>query len=139
MPSEKYSLPLSSLRLANARTATDLALTSDLGIAEPAGVGWTAAFFLRESSSCNSSVIFLPTALLCEIVSHAFTDENMSGISAIHHSLCDVDAYAGNVFALVCILHLMDRAAVDSHSHRQTWLRAQSVADLQGAFGRLFH
>src|SRR5947207_13958623 len=64
MPSEKYSLPLSSLRLANARTATDLALTSDLGIAEPAGVGWTAAFFLRESSSCNSSVIFLATALL---------------------------------------------------------------------------
>ena len=83
--------------------------------------------------------IRLPTTLLCEIVSHAFTNENVAGIPAIHHSLRDVDAYAGNVFALVCILHLMDRAAVDSHSHRQTWLRAQSVADLQGAFNRLFH
>jgi len=34
MPSEKYSLPLSSLRLANANTATDLALISDLDSAE---------------------------------------------------------------------------------------------------------
>src|SRR4030095_8475778 len=30
IPSEKYSLPLSSLRLAKASTATDLALTADL-------------------------------------------------------------------------------------------------------------
>ena len=34
MPSEKYSLPLSSLRLANASTATDLALAADLGSAD---------------------------------------------------------------------------------------------------------
>src|SRR5262245_24462358 len=34
MPSEKYSLPLSSLRLANASTATELALTPDLDSAE---------------------------------------------------------------------------------------------------------
>src|SRR5229473_3573552 len=81
--------------------------------------------------------IRLPTTLLCEIVSHAFTNENVASIPAIHHPLRDVDAYAGNVFALVCILHVMDRAAVDSHSHRQTWLRAQSVADLQGAFDRV--
>src|SRR5437667_567279 len=34
IPSEKYSLPLSSLRLANASTATDLALAADLGSAD---------------------------------------------------------------------------------------------------------
>src|SRR5437899_689886 len=87
----------------------------------------------------RSVTIRLRTTLLCEIVSHAFTNDNVASIPAIHHPLRDVDAYAGNVFALVCVLHVMDRAAVDSHSHRQTWLRAQSVADLQGAFDRLFH
>src|SRR5205814_5361012 len=83
--------------------------------------------------------VWLPTTLLCEIVRNAFTNENVASISAVHHSLRDIDADAGNVFALVCVLHVMDRAAVDTHSHRQTWLRPQSMADLQGAFGRLFH
>ena len=83
--------------------------------------------------------IRLPTTLLGEIVRDAFTDKNVASISAIHHALRDIDAYAGNVFTLVCVLHMMDRAAVDSHSHGQTRLRAQSLADLQGAFDRLFH
>ena len=81
----------------------------------------------------------LPTTLLCEIVRHAFTNEDVTGISAIHHSLRDIDSYTGNIVALVCVLDVMDRAAVDSHPYRQTWLRAQSMADLQGAFDRLFY
>ena len=76
----------------------------------------------------------LPSTLLRQIVGDAFTHENMAGVAAIHHSLRDVDAYAGDVFAPVCILHMMDRAAVDSHPHWQTRLRAQSLANLQGAF-----
>jgi len=81
----------------------------------------------------------LPTTLLRQIVRDAFTHENMAGIAAIHHALRDVDAYAGDVFAPVCILHMMDRAAVDSHPHWQTRLRTQSSANLQGAFDRHFH
>ena len=81
----------------------------------------------------------LPTTPLGEIVRYAFTHENVASISAIHHSLRDVDAYAGNVLAPVCIFHVMNRPAVDPHLHRKTWLRAQSMADLQRAFGRLFH
>src|SRR5216110_3578651 len=81
----------------------------------------------------------LPSTPLREIVSDTFTHENMAGIAAIHHSLRDVNAYAGDVFAPVCILHMMDRAAVDSHPHRQTRLRSQSLANLQGAFDRFFH
>src|SRR5438046_8010253 len=81
----------------------------------------------------------LPSTLLRQIVGDAFTHENVAGVAAIHHSLRDVDAYAGDVVAPVCILHMMDRAAVDSHPHRQTRLRAQSSANLQGAFDRLFH
>ena len=64
------------------------------------------------------------------IVGDAFTNENMTSVATIHHSLSDVDAYASDVFASVCILHMMDRAAVDSHPHRQTRLRAQSSANL---------
>src|SRR5438477_365720 len=118
------------------------------GIAEPLGAGWSAALFLRESSPCNSSVICLATALvkvrlpstpLREIVGDAFTHENVAGVAAIHHSLRDVDAYAGDVFAPVGILDMMDRAAVDSHPYRQTRLCAQGLANLQGAFDRVFH
>src|SRR5438874_6072476 len=81
----------------------------------------------------------LPSTPLREIVGDTFTHENMAGIAAIHHSLRDVDAYAGNVFAPVGILHMIDRTAVDSHPYWQTRLRAQSLANLQGAFDRLFH
>src|SRR5205809_7979855 len=81
----------------------------------------------------------LPSTLLREIIGDAFTDENMAGVAAIHHSLRDVDAYAGDVFAPICILHMMDGAAVDSHPYRQTGLRAQGLANLQGAFDWLFH
>src|SRR5881396_2765297 len=66
----------------------------------------------------------LPSTLLREIVGDTFTHENVAGVAAIHHSLRDVDAYAGDVVAPVCILHMMDRAAVDSHPHRQTRPRA---------------
>src|SRR5437667_10820323 len=59
IPSLKYSSFLSALMFTNGRTATLFS-----GIAEPVGGGWTAAFFLRESSPCNSSVICLATALL---------------------------------------------------------------------------
>ena len=81
----------------------------------------------------------LPSTLLGQIVGDAFTHEDMAGIAAIHHSLRDVDAYAGDVFAAVRILHMMDRSAVNSHPHRQTRLRTQGPTNLQGAFDGLFH
>src|SRR5438128_11814022 len=81
----------------------------------------------------------LPSTPLREIVGDTFTHENMAGVAAIHHSLRDVDAYAGDVFAPVGILHMMDRAAVDSHPYRQTRLRTQGLANFQGTFDGLFH
>ena len=58
----------------------------------------------------------------------------MPGITAIHHSLCDVDAGAGDVRALVHISHVMDWAAVNTHPYRQARLRAQCMTDLERAF-----
>ena len=81
----------------------------------------------------------LPATPLSKIVRNAFTHEDVTGIPAIHHPLRDVDTDSGNVVALVRVLHLMDGAAMDSHPYRQTRLRAQSLANLQGAFDRLFH
>ena len=60
----------------------------------------------------------LPTAVLCKIIGHAFGQENVTGITAIHHSLRDVNAGAGDVLALVHVGDVMDRAAVNSHAHR---------------------
>src|SRR5438034_2203577 len=59
IPSLKYSSFLSALMLTNGRTAMLFS-----GVVEPVGGGSTATFFLPESSSFNSSVIFLATALL---------------------------------------------------------------------------
>src|SRR6187397_2471912 len=81
----------------------------------------------------------LPSTLLRQIVGYAFAHENVAGIAAIHHSLRDIDSYASDVLAPICILYMMDRAAVNSHPHRQTRLRAQSSANLSSAFDRLFH
>ena len=50
MPSEKYSLPLSSLRLAKASTATDLALAADLD----SGDGRAATDFSVAATSAAS-------------------------------------------------------------------------------------
>src|SRR5205807_3508914 len=59
MPSEKYSLPLSSLRLANARTATDLALAADLGSADVGAATSTAS---RRGIRTNLSNTKYPSA-----------------------------------------------------------------------------
>ena len=49
----------------------------------------------------------LPSTLLRQIVGDTFTHENVAGVAAIHHSLRDVDAYACDVFAPVCILRMI--------------------------------
>src|ERR1700761_6760281 len=81
----------------------------------------------------------LPATLLGQIVGHPFTNQDVAGVSALHYSLRDIDAYTGDVCAVVSILHVMDRAAMNSHSHRQTGLRSQRMADLKRAFGGIFH
>ncbi len=80
----------------------------------------------------------LPATVLRKIIGHAFGKENVTGITAIHHPLRDVDAGAGDVLALVHIGHVMDRAAVNSHAHGQTRLCTQPLTDLERALHRIF-
>ena len=83
--------------------------------------------------------IRLPTAVLRQIVSHAFRKKDVTGITAIHHPLCDVNAGTGDVLALVHIGDVMHRAAVNTHPHGQTRLCTQLLTDLERAFHRIFH
>ena len=82
--------------------------------------------------------IRLPTTVLCKIIGDAFRKKDVPGIAAIHHSLRDVNAGAGNVLALVHVGHMMHRTAVNAHPHGQTWLCTQPLTDLERALHRIF-
>src|SRR5438874_7727631 len=57
--------------------------------------------------------IWLPAAVLREIVGHASANENVTGIATIHHPLRGINAGPGDVLALVDIGHVMHRPTVD--------------------------
>src|ERR1051325_8926841 len=83
--------------------------------------------------------VTLPTTMLRQVTSEAFAHQNVTGVATIHHSTRDVDSYAGNIFTRVRILDVLHRPAMNSHSHGQTWLCMQCLADFQGALGRSFN
>ncbi len=70
---------------------------------------------------------------MLEIVCHVPREKNMSGISAIHHSLSDVNAGACNIGLLVQVSNLVDRATVNSHAHVKFGMTLQCLADFQRA------
>src|SRR6266478_2818646 len=76
----------------------------------------------------------LPVAVLFEIFSHMLGDENVTGVTAIHHSLCDIDSGPGNVGATTYVHHTADRSTMDSHPQLELWVFLPSAAYLQGAF-----
>src|SRR5207247_9214121 len=57
----------------------------------------------------------LPKTVLREIVGHAFGDQNVPSIAAIHHSLRDIDSHSSDIRSVIDIFDLIDRAAVDAH------------------------
>ena len=79
-----------------------------------------------------------PSAVLSQIFRHMFGEEDVPGITAIHHPLRHVDPGAGDVAALVHIDHFVDRAAVNAHPHRNFRMLPQRLGDLQRALRRLF-
>src|SRR5205809_7865870 len=79
-----------------------------------------------------------PLRILLEVVGDTFGKENVPGISAIHHSLRNVDPSAGDVGSPVNINDFIDGAAVDAHPDTQFGLRFQPHAHFQCASrGRL--
>jgi len=67
-----------------------------------------------------------------------FRQQNVTGITAIHHPLGHIDAGAGNVRLFVQIDHFVNRAAVDSHSNLQPRVGLERFTDLKGTKHRRF-
>ena len=77
-----------------------------------------------------------PPVMLFQIFSHMFGDEDVTGITTIHHSLGQVDPGAGNVLPLVHIDHFVDRAAVNAHSQSDPRMFFQGPRNFYGALRR---
>src|SRR6266542_2393453 len=59
--------------------------------------------------------------------------ENVSGITAIQHSLGDVDSRSCKVRFVVNIGNAIDRTTVNPHTQPNMWMILQGSADLQSA------
>src|SRR5439155_10089879 len=77
-----------------------------------------------------------PTVVLFQIFSHTFGDEDVTGITTIHHSLRQVDPGAGNVLPLVYVSHFADRTAVNPHSQGDPRMFFQGPGNFYGALRR---
>jgi hypothetical protein len=73
-----------------------------------------------------------------EVFCHMPAKKNVSGVAAIHDALRDVNAGAGDVRLLVQVGDLVDRSAVNAHSHFEFGMFFQLVGDFHGAQHRRF-
>jgi hypothetical protein len=77
-----------------------------------------------------------PLTILLKIVSHMLGEKDVSGVSAIHHSLRQVDSGARYIGAIIHIGNTAHRTAVDSHAHPQLRMAPQCIANLYRARNR---
>ena len=78
----------------------------------------------------------VPFAGMFEIFGSVLGKKNVSGITAIHHALGDVDPGTGNVPAFIDIQHAAHRAAVHTHAHLQLRMLVERTSYLESAFDR---
>src|SRR5262249_44093815 len=77
-----------------------------------------------------------PVAILSEIIRGALGEQNVAGITAIHHPFGHVDAEPGDVGAIVYIYRSTNRTGVNAHPQSQTRLTCEGCTDLQSASNR---
>src|SRR5207302_7357473 len=77
-----------------------------------------------------------PMAILLEIFSHMLGDENVTRVTAIHHSLRDIDSSSGNVRATTYVHYAADRSAVNPHTQLEFGVLPRPPTNLQSAFHR---
>ena len=83
--------------------------------------------------------IVLPAAELSQIVSRSLRKENMAGLTAIHHPLCEVNAGASNIDLVVDIHHPADGPTMNSHANGEPGMLLERARDCQGALHRRLH
>src|SRR5690242_5843602 len=64
--------------------------------------------------------------------------QNVTGISAIHYSLRDVDSCSGNGCSIVDVGHHIKRPTVNTHPELQLWMTLECLSDLQRTLCRCF-
>ena len=79
-----------------------------------------------------------PLVRLREIFGDAFRNKNVSCVRAIHYALGGVDSSARDIGAIIHIAHLVDRAAVNSHSQLNVWVALERLLNLNRALDRRF-
>ncbi len=77
-------------------------------------------------------------AVLFQVLGHMFRDQDMPGVTTIHHSLRDIDTCSGNVGATTYVHHAADRSAVHPHPQLELPVFPRGTTDLQRAFNRRF-
>src|SRR5437588_3969760 len=65
-------------------------------------------------------------------------EKNVTGISAVDHTLPNIDATPGDIDLIIYIDHLIDRSAVNAHPHPNIGVVFQSLVDLQCTSNGLF-
>src|SRR4026207_378538 len=72
-----------------------------------------------------------PLPVWRQIVRHAFREEDVSGIAAIHYPARHVDSGAGNIGPPTHISHLAHRSAVNSHADRNLRVLFERFGNLE--------
>ena len=71
-----------------------------------------------------------------EVIGHVLGEENVPGVTAIHHPLRHVDAGARRGCSSTHVGHLAHRAAVNAHAHRKFRMLLKRFGNLERASGR---
>lgn len=80
----------------------------------------------------------LPVAILRQIFRHMRRQKNVSGVTAVQHSLRNIDSRTRYIRFLVNIDDSVDRTTVNSHSQPDARMILQLFANLERTLGRFF-
>ena len=73
--------------------------------------------------------VCLPLPGMFEIFGSVLREKNVSGVTAIHYSLRDVDPGTCDVPAFVYVQDIADRSAVHAHAHSQLRILLETTAN----------
>src|SRR5438067_6537040 len=75
----------------------------------------------------------LPFLELGQIFSDVLGEQNVPGITAIHHTLSDIDSSTGDIRALIDIYYAANRSAVHTHPQSQPRMVLERAVDFDCA------
>src|SRR5262245_17168526 len=73
--------------------------------------------------------IRLPLVVLLQVFGGVLRHQDMTGVTAIHDALGDVDPRTGNVRLLVQVGDFVDRTTVDTHAHPNLGMTLECPGD----------